>query len=185
MPRVYTNAERPLRGGKAVRDTLCSWTGGHGGYGHLHISTETIPKHRSQTQTSANILAGTDSPGGGGEGGNIAQSWMLTVTQKPPKSQTRRLLQCFLKTSTSISKAQRSLEPGGLGFPLTFAQRSHFEHRQSGEPTPAVTGCPLHREGECKILLYLSPSHLLKSMGCQHAFRALLNGNINVLLCTF
>lgn len=64
LPRVYTNAERPLRGGKAVRDTLCSWTGGHNGYGPLHVCSSCFPKCRSQRQTSANTSAGTESPVG-------------------------------------------------------------------------------------------------------------------------
>lgn len=117
LPCVYTNAERPLQGGKALRDRLCSWTGGRDGYGPLHICASCFPKRRSLTQTSANMSAGTASP----RGANMAQSWMLTVTQKPPKSQTRPLLQCFLKTPTSISEAHCSLKPGGLGFLLPFA----------------------------------------------------------------
>lgn len=67
LPHVYTNAERPLRGRKAVRDPLCRWTGGHDGYGPLHICCSGFPRLCWQTNVWKRV-SWHWKPGGGKNG---------------------------------------------------------------------------------------------------------------------
>lgn len=118
LPRVYTNAARPLRGGKAggIRSAA-----GREVTMATALSTSVLLVSPNVARRDKPLQMRQLAPRAGA---TAAQRGVLTVTQKPPRSQPLWLLQCLLKTLTGIDKAQPRSETQRVGFPsaICFTQ---------------------------------------------------------------